>query len=272
MKKAYFDIFCECFPSMEMTYVRFCELLDKDNCIFFERKESDEIVSFAIIEDCAVRLLCVTPSMQKRGIGSEMLSEIEEYVRSKGYDQLLTGGVSSRLFIGAPSESWGFWAKNDFSAEDGCDEMLLKLEDFHMEGLPLHGSDIAEYGWYDGDIETLKSAVASVNDNWPQYYTESSKIYVGKVNDEIASFCLVDTNCQNYLTDKYGKVGMPGCVGSVPKFRNKGIALEMVARVTRYLKEQGMDISFIYYTGVPEWYKKIGYRTFLSERFGVKKL
>ena len=52
---------------------------------------------------------------------------------------------------------------------------------------------------------------------------------------------------------------MPGCVGTVPKFRNRGIAIEMIARVTEYLKEIGIDISFIYFTGVADWYKKLGY-------------
>lgn len=65
---------------------------------------------------------------------------------------------------------------------------------------------------------------------------------------------------------------MPGCVGCVPEYRNKGIALEMIANVTQYLKEQGMDISFIFYTGVARWYEKIGYETFLREIFGEKEL
>ena len=46
----------------------------------------------------------------------------------------------------------------------------------------------------------------------------------------------------------------------------------MVARVTEYLKIKGMVVSFIYFTGVAEWYEKIGYKTFLSECFGIKKL
>lgn len=272
MKEEYFDIFSNCFPSMQISYKRFYELLHKDSCVYFESKEDNRICGFAIVEDYAIRLMCVIPSMQGKGIGTRMISNIEKYARNRGFDKLITGGVSSRLFIGAPSESWGFFEKQGFVSVGRCDEMFLKLEDFQLDKLKLHGSDIAEYGWFNGDMEDIRSAVSLVDESWTQYFINPGNIYVAKVNGEIASFCLVDTNCQNYLTDKYSNVGMPGCVGTVPKFRNKGIALEMVARVTEYLKIKGMVVSFIYFTGVAEWYEKIGYKTFLSECFGIKKL
>ena len=272
MKEEYYDIFSSCFPNLGITQKRFCNLLQKENCIYFEANEGDEICAFAIIEDFAIRLMCVIPSKQKQGIGTKLISEIEKYALDKGFDTIITGGVASKLFIGATSESWGFFEKKGFVSVGGCDEMFLNLEDFQMDQLELHGSDTAEYGWFNGNIEDIKTAVSLVDESWTQYFSDPEKIYVAKVNGEVASFCLVDINCQNYLTDKYGKIGMPGCVGTVPRFRDKGIALEMVARVTDYLKSQGMNISFIYFTGVSKWYEKIGYRTFLSEYFGVKKL
>lgn len=272
MKEEYFTIFSHCFPSMKITYKRFCELLHRDASVYFESKEDNEICAFAIVEDFAIRLICVTPSKQRQGMGTRLISDIEKYAENRGFAKIITGGVSSRLFIGAVSESWGFFEKQGFAAVGECDEMLLKLEDFRFDTLTLHGSDMAEYGWFDGDLKDITSAVALVDEDWTQYFTNAENIYVAKVNGEIASFCLVDINCQNYLTDKYGKVGMPGCVGTVPKYRQKGIALEMVARVTDYLKAQGMNVSFIYFTGVSEWYKKIGYKTFLTECFGVKSL
>ncbi len=272
MKKEYFEIFSACFPDFRISYKRFCELFNEDLCLYFENKEDNEICAFAIVEDFAIRLICVIPSKQRKGIGTKMVEEIEKYARVKGFEKILTGGVSSKLFIGAPAESWLFFEKKGFVSVGSCDEMLLKLEDFQMNKLALHGSDIAEYGWFSGEMKEIENAVSLVDESWIQYFTNPSNIYVAKVNGEIASFCLVNTNCQNYLADKYNKVGMPGCVGTVQKFRNKGIALEMVARVTEYLKTQGMDVSFIYFTGVAKWYEKIGYKTFLTEHFGIKNI
>lgn len=272
MKEVYYDIFSSCFPDMGISLKRFCNLLQKENCICFEANENNEVCAFAIVEEFAIRLMCVIPSKQRQGIGTKLVADIEKYVKDNGFEKIITGGVSSRLFIGAPSESWSFFEKQGFESIGGCDEMILHLEDFQLDKLTLHGSDIAEYGWFNGDMEDIKSAVSLVDESWTQYFINSKNIYVAKVNGEIASFCLVDLNCQNYLTDKYGKIGMPGCVGTIPKFRNRGIALEMVARVTEYLKTQDMDVSFIFFTGVAGWYEKIGYKSFLTECFGVKQI
>jgi len=272
LKKEYYEIFSACFQDYKITYKRFCELFHKDLCLFFESKEGDEICAFAIVEEFAIRLICVIPSKQRKGIGTNLIKEIEKYAAVKGFKKVITGGVSSKLFIGAPAESWGFFEKQGFVSVGSCDEMLLKLENFQMNKLALHGSDIAKYSWFGGDAEELKNAVSLVDESWTQYFTNSENVYVAVVNDEIAAFCQVDTDCQNYLTDKYSKVGMIGCVGTVPKFRNKGIALEMVAKATEYLKIQGMEVSFIYFTGVAGWYEKIGYKTFLTECFGLKRL
>lgn len=272
MKEEYCNIYNLCFPNLKMTYERFADLLKSEKCVEFEYAEDGEICAFAILEDFAIRLICVVPSKQGQGIGTGLLSDIEAYAKGAGYEKIITGGVSSRLFIGAPDTCWKFWEKKGFSSAGGCDEMLFKLSDFRLDELKLHGSEVAEYGWYEGDMEDIHKAVAAVDEGWVQYFTNPKNIYVARVDGEIASFCLIDTNCRNYLTDMYGKIGMPGCVGTVPHFRNKGIALEMVARATDYLKEQGMDISFIFFTGVAGWYEKIGYKIFLSEVFGVKEL
>lgn len=272
MKQAYCDIFNECFPKFKMSLERFSSLINEENCITFEHIKDDKIIAFAIVEDYAIRLMCVLPEYQLNGVGKALLDQIEEYARDKHFERLITGGVSSKLFIGAVSETWGFFEKNGFESVGGCDEMLLELNDYSGSDYCLHGHDTAEYGWFSGSPEEIKSAVALVDESWIPYYNNPDIIYVARVNGEIASFCIVESDCQNYLTDMHGRVGMPGCVGTVPKYRNKGIALEMIANVTGYLKDKGMDVSFIFYTGVSRWYAKIGYKTFLTEVFGQKLL
>ena len=83
------------------------------------------------------------------------------------------------------------------------------------------------------------------------------------LNGEIASFCAVEEweNC--LLSNGKNRVGAPGCVGTVPEFRRRGIGLKMVADVTAILKREGYDVSYIHYTGVARWYAKLGYRTCL---------
>ena len=266
------EIFCNCYPQFKMSRDRFESLLINSNTHIIKFPDDQNPMGFAITEGAAIRLICVAPEYQNQGIGSRLLAEAEKYVSGQGFEKLYTGGVSSKFLIGADKTSAGFFEKKGFVTVGGCDEMLLKLDTFCFDESKFRGHLLADYRWYNGDIDKLKKAVAEVEEDWVKYFDAGSRVYTATVNGEIASFCLVSTDATNYLTDAFGRVGMPGCVGTVPRFRNRGIAIEMVARVTQYLKECGMDISFIFFTGVADWYKKLGYETFMTEIFMEKKL
>jgi len=266
------EIFCRCYPQFKMSSDRFKSLLINSDTHIITFPDDRDPVGFAITEGAALRLICVEPTSKSQGIGSRLLAEAEKYVSGQGFEKLYTGGVSSKFLIGADKATAGFFEKKGFSAVGGCDEMLLKLDTFCFDEGKFRGHLCAEYGWYKGDTDTIAKAVAEVDESWVKYFEAGSRIYAATVDGEIASFCLVSTDNSNYLTDAYGRVGMPGCVGTVPRFRNRGIAIEMVARVTQYLKDSGMDISFIFFTGVADWYKKLGYEIFMTEIFMEKKL
>ena len=272
MKEKLLRIFCSCYPQFRMGSERFESLILGENARVITHCVQGEPLGFAVTEGAALRLICVEPGFQRRGIGSLLLEKAEEQIKAQGFEKIFTGGVSSNFLIGADSRTAGFFEKKGFSAVGGCDEMLLKLKDLSFDEKAFRGHLTAEYGWYKGGIEALRKAVAEVDSGWVQYFEEDSSVYAATVNGEIASFCLVNTDVTNYLSDAFGRVGMPGCVGTVPKYRNKGIGIEMVARATRYLKDCGMDISFIYFTGVADWYKKLGYEVFMTEVFMEKQL
>ena len=93
-------------------------------------------------------------------------------------------------------------------------------------------------------------------------FFDGGRVYCGYCGGKIASFCLVDDMGEHDVNGRTFKVGGPGCVGTVPEFRRKGIGLVMVARVTEILADEGFDVSYIHYTGVADWYAKLGYMTF----------
>lgn len=266
------EIFCLCYPQFAMSRERFESLMINDGTHIIMHCEDGEAAGFALTEGAALRLICVSPGYQRRGIGSRLLAEAEKYAAEQGFEKLYTGGVSSKFLIGADKEACGFFEKKGYETVGGCDELLMRLGSFSFDESAFRGHLCAEYGWYDGDIEAMRRAVAEVEESWVQYFNEGEHIFAAKVGGEIASFCLVSTDVTNYLSDAFGRVGMPGCVGTVPKYRDRGIALEMVARVTQYLKQSGMDISFIFFTGVADWYKKLGYEIFMTEIFMEKRL
>ena len=144
-----------------------------------------------------------------------------------------------------------------------CDEMILVLKDFD-ETRYTKETDGVVFGEYHGDTQTLLEAVRKVSMDWVQYFEKGGRIYCGTINGEIACFCFVSDMGRHMVGSKELHIGGPGCVGTVPAYRNRGIGLTMVKNVTRILKDEGFDMSYIHYTGVAAWYEKLGYRTILK--------
>lgn len=141
------------------------------------------------------------------------------------------------------------------------DEMVLSLDKFEPCKYDRKLDENISFGYYQGDISEIKKAVERVNQDWPQYYTEKQRIYCGYIDEKIASFCLVANFGVHNVNGRKVKVGGPGCVGTLPEYRNRGIGLTMVKHITQILKEEGYDYSYIHFTGVAPWYEKLGYKT-----------
>lgn len=120
------------------------------------------------------------------------------------------------------------------------------------------------FGFYEGTLDALHKAVAAVEDDWVQYFDGRSKYYCGFVDGEIASFCIVGYDEDCVISEEKVRIGSVGCVGTVPKYRKKGIGLYMVAMATEELKKAGCDKGFIHYTALENWYAKLGYQSFMS--------
>ena len=156
-----------------------------------------------------------------------------------------------------------------------CEEMILSLDKFKPCIYDRKLDTNISFGYYQRDKEPslsgispsprdtseIKKAVEKVDQDWPQYFTENQRIYCGYVNGKIASFCIIANLGMHNLNGRKVKVGGPGCVGTLPEYRNRGIGLTMVKNVTQILKDEGYDYSYIHYTGVAPWYEKLGYET-----------
>lgn len=145
-----------------------------------------------------------------------------------------------------------------------CDEMLLCLKEFDPHSYTKELDGDVTFGEYHGNMETIQEAVRKVEPNWAYYYNGEQRIYCGYVNGEIASFCLISDFGEHTINSRKLKIGGPGCVGTIPEYRNRGIGLTMVKKITQLLQEEGYDYGYIHYTGVAPWYAKLGYLTALQ--------
>lgn len=151
------------------------------------------------------------------------------------------------------------------------DEMILPLKEFDESVYDKKfGSDVS-FGFYDGDLEELKKEVEKVEKSWTPFFGGDDRIFCGYVNGKVASFCLVSDMGTHNINGREIKMGGPGCVGTLPEYRDRGIGLMTVKRATQILKEEGYDYSYIHYTYVAPWYAKLGYKTVIRwNRNGIR--
>lgn len=143
------------------------------------------------------------------------------------------------------------------------DEMILPLGAPDGQSYEKTLDSSITFGFFTGDIAELKNAVAQVDKDWADIFDGSQRVYCGFVGGKTASFCIIDDMGEYDSEIGRIKVGGPGCVGTLPEYRNKGIALTMIKRAGTILKNEGFDISWIHQTGVARWYEKLGYRVVL---------
>lgn len=160
----------------------------------------------------------------------------------------------------------------EIQTEENFDEQILALSEFDVNSQEIPVPEGTTFGWYRGTREKLLSAVKEVDESWCHFdiFKTCERVFCGYLNGEPVSFCVVEDMGTCKLGEQKIKVGGPGCVGTVPAFRRKGIGLKMVQLATQILKEEGYDISWIHWTGVGKWYARLGYKTvFTWNKHGI---
>ena len=147
---------------------------------------------------------------------------------------------------------------------ENFDELVFELKDFSENDVELSVDENIRFDFWKGELTNpiLQEAIKSVDKDWPEFFNEKAKdrIYCAFDGENIASFCIVDT----FGEYKGLKVGGPGCVGTVPAYRKKGIGLKLVQKATQILKDENYDLSYIHWTRVGPWYQKLGYKLILN--------
>jgi GNAT superfamily N-acetyltransferase len=144
--------------------------------------------------------------------------------------------------------------------EDEFVEQIMLLKDFSADAASLPCPEGITFGIAEGRGEDLAEAVAKVDEDWVQYFGGDSPVFCAFENDMIVSFCCLD----DMGTHQGLRISGPGCVGTIPECRGRGIGLRMVQLATEYLKQHGYDASYIHFTHIGHWYAKLGYETILK--------
>ena len=147
--------------------------------------------------------------------------------------------------------------------DEPASEMFLDLREFDENCYEKMFPENVTFGYFNGDPCELSAAVEKVMPHWVPLFNGNSKVYCGFVDGKIASFCMIEDFGEHTLAGERMHIGGPGCVGTLPEFRNRGIGMVMVRNVTKILRDSMYDLSYIHYTYETGWYAKLGYEVVL---------
>lgn len=143
-------------------------------------------------------------------------------------------------------------------------ELVMDLRGGLPDVTPPHCPNGITFGEYHGALAALQDAVRQVDEDWVQYFREGDRFYCAFDGERIIAFC----NLDDMGRFQGLHIGGPGCVGTIPEFRRQGIGLEMVRLATEALRQDGFDLSWIHYTHLEHWYRKLGYHPVLRWNSG----
>ncbi len=247
-----YNLFQFTYPNLTITLEQFCQLFNGCEIVGSLQR------GIAMIRDNSIVFLAVPEEEQSQGLGTHLLNACEQQIRSKDYNSI---EISGAPLCGATNASNSFFEKNGYTGKNSYVEMGMEITRYCPPSLNI--PDDVSFNFYKGSLDELKEAVAQVDEEWVQYFTDIDSVFCGYQNGNLASFCIIGTDELCLLSNETNKVGSVGCVGTLPQYRKQGIGLAMVSKATEYLRDNGCTDSFIHYTHLESWYSKLGYKTFL---------
>lgn len=276
-----YSLYLRCFPYFYTEEEAFGRMTDSNNKAIFavKDKKSDDTVGFSLVSKNSIQLICVDEAHRKKGYGTILLMESEDFIRQSGFNRIILGDGDMAFFQGVPmvdvDGSYGFFERHGYTKEWESIDMIRDLSDYenHIqapEGITFKMAcdDTADNCAILDDID---EAVAAVDEQWRQYFKGLGKNTLLAVdNGCIVAFLLLSDKKANLTPKRNKKVGDIGCVGTIPSARNAGIGLSMVAYATQLLKNRGCDMAYIGCTYLESWYGRLGYRTWMRFWMGAK--
>lgn len=88
-------------------------------------------------------------------------------------------------------------------------EMSLDLECYSEKTLPIKN---VNFKLYDGNANDIREIVELVDKNWCKFFYENTPVFCGYIDEQIVSFCILNTNVDCIISRAGVKVGSIGCV------------------------------------------------------------
>jgi GNAT superfamily N-acetyltransferase len=223
--------------------------------------------------------LLVVPSAQRKGVGRMLHDHALFSLKQRGAATIHLGGGFSYFWQGVPANlpgAWSFFQACGWKETERSFDLLQDLAGY-----------VTPSGVYERLPPTITIAPATSTDaqailvfedqhfpQWSPYYSHLLRhqsytdIVVAKTVDGqiVGTAQIVDPQTPGWNDDirwlsLLGRqTGGIGILGVAEFIRGRGIGLALAARVTELVQERGLERSYVGWTGLVDWYGKLGYQ------------
>jgi ribosomal protein S18 acetylase RimI-like enzyme len=252
------------------------EILNDSRKRIITRNEGEQLAGVSVVGGNVIYLLCVDAGFQRKGIGTSLLRQSEEYIASQGFNKVKLGAGDNYIMPGVPMNrnAHEFFKRHGYVhawGGSGCFDMSRDLTgNVFCEQYVGDTIDGVEYRWAtEGDMGQIIRCVADAEENFVQYYkSDDTPVIVAVKDGEVVGTLMVGV-------DGEGEgIGSVGCTTTMKKYRGRGIATNMVRLGTKHLREAGLPKAFLgyTYTEIVNMYGRAGYEICMEYFMGEKEL
>ena len=246
-------------------------------------------VDYDLSGEAGLVFLAVDSAWQGQGIGTKLLQALERDLKALQIHVLRLGAVSTATYLwpGMPAEmdvAWPYFERRGWSAEEGCADLVQKLGGFVTPAWLTDGMADAGITLRLSNSE-LRASVAAFEAEkfpaWSSYFRqdqpaedEDKRVLVAQdAFGRIVGTLLLDANVpRRWCVDENVQVGSINVLGVAPNKRQLGIGLALAAKAMEVLQERGCIKCYIQWTGLVDWYGKLGTSVWADYRMAKKPL
>lgn len=262
-------------------------LNDNQNKIIEKRNQTGDIIGVSVINKNNILMLCVNKQYRNQGIGTQLLQQSEQYIKSQGYNDITIGVGDEYLMPGVPSlkqitkeqmeqtniysnleDCVDFFKKRGYVHKWDCNcfDMRMSLSDFKFNEISIPTIiDGVEYDWAKyQELNSINLCVIDAHEPFVKYYQNSNlyqkdndqRVLVAKIDGEIVGTIIISINTEQ------NNLGSVGCTTVMHKHRGKHIGVNLTKVATKYVKDCGLSDAFLGYTysGMDRMYGYSGYK------------
>ncbi len=232
--------------------------------------------------------LLVEPALQHHGVGTALLRQLQSMLETEQVRSLHLGAVGNGAYFwpGMPAENdsaRGFFRKYGWREDEPCADLVQELTSFKTPGWV--SSRISKAKMFLGVAPShLHTEITDFERaNFPAWapFVENELATSGGENLLVAQSAdgvvvgtvLIRTGVPSpWLSDSGLKIGTLNLLGIAPASQRQGVGLALVARALETLRERGCSRCYIQWTGLSEWYGKLGAKVWAEYRMASKAL